>query len=90
MEPLISCCLHNLGKKVSPLVNSCCPISLSTSPSNVTVVELCVTVFLAVMVCVVAGLLLGTGFYRDFWAFWFCFVVATAHFSLVKVRDVCV
>jgi hypothetical protein len=43
-----------------------------------------VTVVLAVLVCIVAGLLLATGFYRDFWIFWFCFVVATAHFSLVK------
>ena len=48
-------------------------------------VEVTVTVVLAMLVCVVAGLLLSTGFYRDFWAFWFCFVVATAHFSLIKV-----
>lgn len=54
-------------------------------PSNVTVMEMIVTVFLAVLVCVVACLLLNTGFYRDFWSFWFCFVVATAHFSLIKV-----
>ena len=46
-----------------------------------------VTVVLAVLVCIVAGLLLATGFYRDFWIFWFCFVVATAHFSLVKVTS---
>ena len=61
------------------------PLSLSLLPSNVTLLEVGVTVLLAVMVCAVAGLLLATGFYRDFWAFWFCFVVATAHFSLVKV-----
>ena len=57
------------------------------SPSNVTVLEVVVTVVLAVAVCAVAGLLMATGFYRDFWAFWFCFVVATAHFSLVKVTS---
>lgn len=46
------------------------------------------TVFLATMVCVIAALLLSVvDFYQGFWAFWLCFVVGTAHFSLVKVGD---
>ena len=53
--------------------------------SNVTVKEVVFTVVLAVLVCVMAGLLLSIQFYRDFWVFWFCFVVGTAHFSLIKV-----
>lgn len=60
-------------------------LHLILSPSNVTLKELLLTVVLAVVVCIVAGLLLATGFYQDFWAFWFSFVVATAHFSLIKV-----
>ena len=54
--------------------------------SNVTWTEALGTVFLATMVCVIAALLLAlTEFYYGFSAFWFCLVVATAHFSLVKV-----
>ena len=53
--------------------------------SNVTVKEVVLTVVLAVLVCVMAGLLLSIQFYRDIWVFWFCFVVGTAHFSLIKV-----
>ena len=53
---------------------------------NVTGVEASATVLMALLVCVVAALLLSlVDFYQGFWAAWFCFVVATAHFSLVKV-----
>ena len=61
------------------------PLCICVCARNVKVVEAMVTVLLAVLVCIVAALLLATGFYQDFWAFWFCFVVATAHFSLIKV-----
>ena len=64
---------------------ACSPSPLP--PSNVTWWEVAVTVVLATLVCVVAALLFNINYYRDFWAFWFCFVVATAHFSLVKVRQ---
>ena len=60
--------------------------SPNVPPSNGSVTEVVVTVVLAVLVCVVAAILLNTGFYRDLWVFWFCFVVGTAHFSLIKVR----
>ena len=43
-------------------------------------------VLLAVLVCIVAGLLLNIGFYKNFWVFNLCWVVGTAHFSLIKVR----
>ena len=56
--------------------------------SNVTWIEVVFTVCLAVGVCVVAALLLSlVDFYQGFWVFWFCFVVGTAHFSLVKVSQ---
>jgi len=49
-------------------------------------IEVGLTIVLAVLVCVVAALLLSLiDFYQGFWAFWFCYVVGTAHFSLIKV-----
>ena len=47
--------------------------------------EATTTVILATLVCVIAALMFNINFYQDFWVFWFCFVVGTAHFSLVKV-----
>lgn len=55
---------------------------------NVTWKEVLGTVFLATMVCVIAALLLSiVEFYEGFWVFWLCFVVGTAHFSLIKVSE---
>ena len=53
---------------------------------NVSKVEVLLTITLAVLVCVIGALLLTTtNFFRDFWVFWLCFVMATAQFSLIKV-----
>ncbi len=56
-------------------------------PSNVTWSEALGTVLLATLVCVVGALLLSlVDFYHGVTVVIFCFVVATAHFSLIKVR----
>lgn len=52
---------------------------------NVSKVEVLLTITLAVLVCVIGALLLTTtNFFRDFWVFWLCFVMATGQFSLIK------
>ena len=55
------------------------------SSRNISMLESFSSVLLAVLVCVVAGLLLNIGFYKNFWVFNLCWVVGTAHFSLIKV-----
>ena len=64
------------------------PLLVSPAPSNVTWWEATTTIILATLVCVIAALLFNVNFYQDFWVFWFCFVVGTAHFSLVKVAPI--
>ena len=55
------------------------------SSRNISMLESFSSVLLAVLVCVVAGLLFNIGFYKNFWVFNLCWVVGTAHFSLIKV-----
>lgn len=44
-------------------------------------------IMLSVLVCVVGALLLTVpGYYNGFWVFALCFVIATTHFSLIKVN----
>ena len=46
-----------------------------------------VAIMLSVLVCVVGALLLTVpGYYNGFWVFALCFVIATTHFSLIKVN----
>ena len=52
---------------------------------NISMLESLSGVMLAVLVCVVVGLLLNIGFYKNFWVFNLSWVVGTAHFSLIKV-----
>lgn len=51
---------------------------------NVTIPESCFSVFLAVLVSFLGYFILTKGFLHDFWMFWFCFVMASSHYSLVK------
>lgn len=52
---------------------------------NVTIPESFFSVFLAVLVSFLGYFILTKGFLHDFWMFWFCFVMASSHYSLVKV-----
>lgn len=49
-------------------------------------IEAAVSVLLAVLVAVLGYWLLLADFFRDFWIFVFCFVLAGCQFSLIKVR----
>lgn len=60
-------------------------IMLFTFSRNISMLESFSGVLLAVLVCVVAGLLLNIDFYKNFWVFNLCWVIGTAHFSLIKV-----
>ena len=51
---------------------------------NLTCKETFVTIFLAVMVAVLGSMVLNLGFYRDIYAFWFCFIMAGSQYSLLK------
>ncbi|XP_047028018.1 pecanex-like protein 1 isoform X2 [Helicoverpa zea] len=51
---------------------------------NLTFKETFVTIFLAVMVAVLGSMVLNLGFYRDIYAFWFCFIMAGSQYSLLK------
>lgn len=51
---------------------------------NLTGGETFVTIFLAVMVAVLGSMVLNLGFYRDIYAFWFCFIMAGSQYSLLK------
>ena len=48
--------------------------------------EAIVSVLLAVLVAVLGYWLLLADFFKDFWIFVFCFVLAGCQFSLIKVR----
>ena len=49
-----------------------------------TVLENLVSILLAVAVGVLGALLLSQGFFKDFWIFVFCFVMASCQYSLMK------
>ena len=49
-------------------------------------IEAVVSVLLAILVGVLGYWLLLSDFYKDFWIFVFCFVLAGCQFSLIKVR----
>ncbi|KAG6453725.1 hypothetical protein O3G_MSEX008304 [Manduca sexta] len=51
---------------------------------NLTFRETFVTIFLAIMVSVLGSMVLNLGFYRDIYAFWFCFIMAGSQYSLLK------
>lgn len=49
-------------------------------------IEAVASVLLAILVAVLGYWLLLSDFYKDFWIFAFCFVLAGCQFSLIKVR----
>lgn len=51
---------------------------------NLTFRETFVTIILAVMVAVLGSMVLNLGFYKDIYAFWFCFIMAGSQYSLLK------
>ncbi|XP_041981429.1 pecanex-like protein 1 isoform X2 [Aricia agestis] len=51
---------------------------------NLTFKETFVSIFLAVAVAVLGSMVLNLGFYKDIYAFWFCFIMAGSQYSLLK------
>ncbi|CAG9762516.1 unnamed protein product [Ceutorhynchus assimilis] len=51
---------------------------------NLTIMETGLTVTLGVLVSVLGAIHLYLDFYQDVWAFWFCFIVASSQYSLLK------
>ncbi|XP_053608711.1 pecanex-like protein 1 isoform X2 [Plodia interpunctella] len=51
---------------------------------NLTYTETFITIFLAISVAVLGSMVLNIGFYRDIYAFWFCFIMAGSQYSLLK------
>lgn len=53
---------------------------------NQEVLENLVAVFMAFLVSFLGFVLLNHGCFKDFWVFQFCLVIASCHYSLLKVR----
>lgn len=51
---------------------------------NLTFRETFISIVLAIMVAVLGSMVLNLGFYRDIYAFWFCFIMAGSQYSLLK------
>lgn len=51
---------------------------------NLTLKEAILSIFLGIMVSILGAFILHTGFYKDIYAFWFCFVIAGSQYSLFK------
>ena len=51
--------------------------------------ENALSVILAIAIGVLGGVILALDFYRDFFTFLFCFVIASCHYSLLKVGADC-
>ncbi|XP_072945543.1 pecanex-like protein 1 isoform X2 [Epargyreus clarus] len=51
---------------------------------NLTFKETFISILLAVSVAVLGSMVLNLGFYRDIYAFWFCFIMAGSQYSLLK------
>ena len=51
--------------------------------------ENALSVILAIAIGVLGGVILTLDFYRDFFTFLFCFVIASCHYSLLKVGADC-
>ncbi|CAK1542907.1 unnamed protein product [Leptosia nina] len=51
---------------------------------NLTFRETFVSIMLAIAVAVLGSMVLNLGFYRDIYAFWFCFIIAGSQYSLLK------
>lgn len=51
---------------------------------NLTFRETFISIILAILVSVLGSMVLNLGFYRDIYAFWFCFIMAGSQYSLLK------
>lgn len=51
---------------------------------NLTYRDTFVTIFLAILVAIFGSMVLNLGFYKDVYAFWFCFIMAGSQYSLIK------
>ncbi|XP_045536966.1 pecanex-like protein 1 isoform X1 [Papilio machaon] len=51
---------------------------------NLTFRETFVSIMLAISVAVLGSMVLNLGFYKDIYAFWFCFIMAGSQYSLLK------
>lgn len=51
---------------------------------NLTFRETFISIMLAIMVSVLGSMVLNLGFYKDIYAFWFCFIMAGSQYSLLK------
>ncbi|KAL4715719.1 hypothetical protein ACJJTC_006298 [Scirpophaga incertulas] len=51
---------------------------------NLTFKETFISIVLAILVAVLGSMVLKIGFYRDIYAFWFCFIMAGSQYSLLK------
>ncbi|KAL0829074.1 hypothetical protein ABMA28_003937 [Loxostege sticticalis] len=51
---------------------------------NLTFRETFISIVLAIMVAILGSMVLNLGFYRDIYAFWFCFIMAGSQYSLLK------
>ncbi|CAK1583049.1 unnamed protein product [Parnassius mnemosyne] len=51
---------------------------------NLTFKETFVSILLAIAVAVLGSMVLNLGFYKDIYAFWFCFIMAGSQYSLLK------
>lgn len=51
---------------------------------NLTLKETYLSIMLGILVSVLGAIVLHMGFYKDIWAFWFCFVMAGSQYSLLK------
>ncbi|XP_073946549.1 pecanex [Choristoneura fumiferana] len=51
---------------------------------NLTFKETFVSILLAISVAVLGSMVLNLGFYKDIYAFWFCFIMAGSQYSLLK------
>lgn len=51
---------------------------------NLTFKDTFVSIVLAILVAFLGSMVLNLGFYRDIYAFWFCFIMAGSQYSLLK------
>lgn len=51
---------------------------------NLTFKETFISIVLAIMVAFLGSMVLNLGFYKDIYAFWFCFIMAGSQYSLLK------
>ncbi|CAG9123011.1 unnamed protein product [Plutella xylostella] len=51
---------------------------------NLTFKETFISIVLAILVSILGSMVLNLGFYKDIYAFWFCFIMAGSQYSLLK------